>query len=106
MLEQLTRESFSPLVGETFQMRLNATEWVDVVLHDVQSLGARPADGWGREHNARTEPFSVVFRIPRELALPQMMFELSHATLGELPELFMVPVAMDENGRYYEAVFN
>lgn len=106
MLEKLTRDNFAPLVGETFRMRLNEAESVDVVLHDVQSFGARAADGWGREHNARTEPFSIVFRIPRELALPQMMFELSHAALGELPGLFLVPVAMDENGRYYEAVFN
>ncbi|MCA9995138.1 MAG: hypothetical protein KDE56_05290 [Anaerolineales bacterium] len=106
MLDKLTRDQFAPLVGETFRLRLNEAEWVDVVLHDVQSLGARPADGWGREHNARTEPFSVVFRVPRELALPQMMFELSHATMGELPGLFLVPVAMDGNGRYYEAVFN
>lgn len=106
MLDKLTKENFAPHVGEPFRMRLNETEWVDVVLHDVQSLGARPADGWGREHNARTEPFSVVFRFPRELAAPQMMFELSHETLGDLPGLFLVPVAMDENGRYYEAVFN
>lgn len=55
--------------------------------------------------NKRSEPFSLVFRGPQELPLDQATYQLQHDRLGEL-HLFLVPIDQDEEGFYYEAIFN
>lgn len=51
------------------------------------------------------ESFALLFRGPRAQRLPQAIYRLSHAGLGE-HELFLVPVRQDAEGLVYEAVFN
>ena len=54
----------------------------------------------------RQEGFTLLFCAPNRPALPQRIYSLEHETLGKIEMMFLVPVAEDENGRYYEAVFN
>ena len=64
---------------------------------------ARP---WGpaQPSNIR-QPFSLTFVGRTGLRLPQQIYRLRHATLGEM-EIFLVPVGADQAGSTFEAVFN
>ena len=64
---------------------------------------ARP---WGpaQPSNVR-RPFSLTFLGRAGLRLPQQIYRMRHATLGEM-EIFLVPVGDDRSGSTFEAVFN
>ena len=51
-------------------------------------------------------PFTLVFQIPTELGATQGMYTISHAEKGALGDIFLVPIAEDEAGLYFEALFN
>jgi uncharacterized protein DUF6916 len=55
--------------------------------------------------NPRQEQFSLRFRGDRNQVLPQRIYPMKHDSIGEF-DLFLVPIARDEGGTYYEAVFN
>lgn len=55
--------------------------------------------------NSRLEQFSLIFAGPASPCLPQRLYELSHAGMGNV-ELFLVPVGPDETGMQYEAAFS
>ena len=56
--------------------------------------------------NKIQECFSLLFRTSAEDApIFQQLFRLKHDAFGEM-ELFLVPVKKNENGIFYEAVFN
>jgi hypothetical protein len=64
------------------------------------------AKQWGPDQppNIR-QPFTLMFRLARNLRLPQGIYKMRHAQLGEM-ELFLVQVAADANSSTLEAVFN
>jgi hypothetical protein len=96
VLDTLTHESFAPHVGSPFEVRLPERtihfELLDVVPGKDEAPGRR-------------RPFSLFFRGPRELYVPQQIVPLEHVALGKL-EIFLVPVGLDSEGYRYEAVFN
>ncbi|MEX2080048.1 MAG: hypothetical protein WEC33_00385 [Dehalococcoidia bacterium] len=95
MLEKVTRETFAPLKGHAFT--LSGPEGsVELTLVAVQGNGLR--GGAGREQ------FSLHFQGPREPFFPQSIYHLENATLGPL-DIFLVPIARDELGATYEAIF-
>jgi hypothetical protein len=49
--------------------------------------------------------FSVVFIWHDERILQQRIYTLTHEQMGTF-DLFIVPVAQNEEGSYYEAIFN
>jgi hypothetical protein len=51
------------------------------------------------------EPFTLTFRGPPPLRLPQGIYQMSNATVGEM-EIFLVQIAADETSSTFEAVFN
>jgi hypothetical protein len=51
------------------------------------------------------QPFSLMFRVERNLRLPQGIYKMRHAQLGEM-EIFLVQIAADANSSTLEAVFN
>lgn len=53
----------------------------------------------------RSEAFSLLFHGPADRSMKQGIHKLKHAQLGEI-EMFLVPVAQDQTGFEYEAVFN
>lgn len=87
--------TFEPRVGETFTA--TPTDGGDAVELELESCVESP-------HARADHPaFSLFFRAaaPDALPLPQQIFTLANASLGEF-DLFLVPVGPQE----YEAVIN
>jgi hypothetical protein len=55
--------------------------------------------------DAGREPFALTFLGRAGLRLPQGIYKMNHATLGEM-EIFLVQIAADQTGSTFEAVFN
>src|SRR2546429_9515531 len=53
----------------------------------------------------RQEMFSIVLRCRSDRVLPQRIYRLENSSMGQL-DLFLVPIRKDDQGVYYEAVFN
>lgn len=51
------------------------------------------------------EAFSITLRGPLNAFLDQRMYSMAHEALGTL-DLFIVPIAREDDGYAYEAVFN
>lgn len=102
MLDQLTQATFARLMGKRFRLHFADGKNVELELIEANLLPAHP----GRlEKNLRREPFSLLFRGPSTLMLPQRIHVLEEETLGRV-EIFLVPIGPDEVGQCYEAVFN
>lgn len=97
MLDKLTKEAFEPRKGESFKLtHETASGEVELKLAAVQ--------GTGLQGKAPREQFSLHFHGPREPQLPQQIYHLENTALGAM-DLFLVPIARDEQGMIYEAVF-
>ncbi|HWA83497.1 MAG TPA: hypothetical protein VG820_08700 [Fimbriimonadaceae bacterium] len=98
-LDQVTAETFQPLVGSEF--RLTAQEGqppiATLTLHEVAPSKYKPDSG--------RMPFSLFFDGPAQPALEQSVYCLSHDALGDLV-IFIVPVSGDSQSRRYQAVFS
>ncbi len=96
-LATVRREEFVACLGQDFEI--------------VFSDGSLPvklseANQWGPDQPANIrQPFALVFRADRNLRLPQGIYKMRNAQLGEM-EIFLVQVAADKTGSTLEAVFN
>ena len=107
MLDRLTHESFAPYIGTEFRIHINASASVAAELVDVTVRSQRmPRASWATSNEPQREPFSIVFRCPLEQPLLQQMYRIEHATIGVIEGLFLVPVGINQDGRFYEAVFS
>lgn len=96
MLDKLTKETFEARKGEAFKLTDEAAGEVELKLAEVQ--------GTGLQGKAPREQFSLHFHGPPEPVLPQQIYRLENAEMGAL-DIFLVPVARDDEGTTYEAVF-
>ncbi len=97
MLDALTQDSFSPHLGTRFEVQLEGRTLA------LELLEVKPYRGDGDTRRGR-QPFSVFFRGPRDVYLPQQIVPLHHEQMGKL-EIFLVPVGLEADGYRYEAVF-
>ena len=97
MSAPLTEEEFSKHVHTKF--RIPGEQPIELELAEVKGYSGKAHEQTGMER------FSAFFSGPREPYLPQRVYSLEHDQMGAF-ELFLVPVASDENGFRYEAVFN
>ncbi len=95
MIEHLTKTGLAENLHTQFRLCLDSIQTSELEL--VSMNDTRTAPGY--------ESFSLLFRGEANDRLDQGMYRLEHATLGAF-DLFIVPVAQDQTGRYYEAVFN
>ena len=101
----LERATFAERLGETFRTVLEPGNLLELELVEVEALGsASPGDDQPRP-SARQNPFSIVFRGPKDKTLAQGTFRMEHDAIGSF-DLFLVPIGEDQDGRQYEAVFN
>ena len=94
----LTLELFQPEVGSTFSIGFSDARF-DLELREASAL---------KYHNPKLHtrhPFALTFVCPDQRVLQQGCYAIDHERLGLL-EIFMVPIAADEDGVQYEAVFN
>jgi len=96
MLDQLTIESFEPLVGTSFWLHANG--------HKVELRLERAARVMESEAaRLKRTAFSLFFVTP--LMLPQQIYHLTHEAFADPLDIFLVPVAKQGNAYTVEAVF-
>ena len=104
MLDQLTVDDFIGHMNATFRVNMGSGEVIDLELIDAKTIGEgrRPASA-----GMRQQPFSLIFRGPRDPMLPQRIYPVEHPTLGWLT-IFLVPIGPegDPTGLHYQAIFN
>lgn len=88
-------EHFAACLNQDFQIVVSDGTLV-LQLFDAHS---RPAPDAGRD------PFTLTFRGPAPLRLPQGIYRMSNAQMGEM-EIFLVQIAADQDSSTFEAVFN
>lgn len=98
MLESFTVHTFSGRVGDVFRIRPDDHDPLAVELATATDLSERPGE------EPRGRPFSIVFRGPKDVLLPQRTYRMEHAEMGAF-EIFLVPVGPDDKGHRYEAIF-
>lgn len=98
MPEHLTIDSFSPRLGELFNILLEDGTRLPVKLTEVTSWGGRPSEDLARI------PFTLGFHTVPEAVITQGTYRVENGAMGTL-ELFLVPRTPDERGMRYEAVF-
>jgi hypothetical protein len=97
MLETLTLDAFSPLVGESFQVHVEHEQTVAFELVEARALTAsspRPQS-----------PFALTFKGPAQFVLPQRIYRFEHQAIGA-HEIFIVPIGPGQGGMLYEVIFN
>ena len=104
-------ELFAPLVGSTFHIQFTDGV-IDLRLEEVTPL---PAPRYLTSNGevpvpesvlARRSPFTLSFRGPRNVQLPQRVYRMTQETFAEPLDVFIVPVGADAEGYQYQAVFN
>lgn len=100
MFKTLTLSDFSPTVGSSFQVHTESNISLELELLEAFELNAST-----KPSNTHTQSFSLLFKGPNDVKLPQQICPMSHSDLGEL-SIFLVPVGHEEDGIRYEAIFN
>ncbi|HXT63326.1 MAG TPA: hypothetical protein VN696_09845 [Pyrinomonadaceae bacterium] len=93
-----TKEEFSKHIGTEFHVKAGEDE-AKLRLAEVKAYMPRATE------DKKMERFSIFFDGPADARLPQQLFQMRHAAMGEF-EIFLVPISGDESGFRYEAVFN
>ena len=95
MLENMTAATFSEVLNTKFRLQLRSPDFVELELIKVEDFAT----------SSRQVRFSILFRGPLDQALLQGMYRMEHDQLGTF-DLFIVPIAKEDDGILYEAVFN
>lgn len=95
MEASLTHEEFTKHANTKFQVEAGESTHVELELIAVSELKLYPEQ----------EEFALEFRGPLNMFLGQGVRNFSHDQMGQF-ELFIVPIKQDEQGFYYEAIFN
>ena len=95
MEASLTHEEFSKHANTKFQVQVDENTHVELELTAISELKLYP----------QQEEFALEFRGPSDMFLGQGVRNFTHDQMGQF-ELFIVPIKQDEQGFYYEAVFN
>ena len=91
------------LTKTIFEENLNTRFWL---LDEHSQLNAMNLVELTSGHSSPgQEQFSLRFRGDREKVFPQRIYAMKHDSIGEFA-LFLVPIACDDRGTFYEAVFN
>ena len=97
MSAPLTEEEFSKHLNTKF--RIAGEQPLELELTEVKGYSSKAHEQSGMER------FSAFFYGPGDRYLRQRVYTLEHEAMGAF-ELFLVPIARDEKGFRYEAVFN
>jgi hypothetical protein len=95
MPETFTIEMFEGHQNSKFQMHYGDSQTAELELVRVTDVGS----------SERQKQFSLVFLGPLDAPIAQGIYRVDHDKLGAL-DLFLVPIARDNSGVSYEAIFN
>ena len=96
-MELLTLQHFAGCVNETFTAAIHDMD-LEFVLVEARPLPANAT-------NVMRQPFSLLFRNTAAFLFPQQIYPIHHPRIGEIG-IFLVPVAQEQAGFLYQAVFN
>jgi len=96
LMENLSIESFQPLVGGAFQLQTESSN-LGLVLAECSPLKVSGP-------NVKRKPFRLIFNGALQPILPQRIYRLANAELGTL-DMFIVPIGPQGDHMQYEAVF-
>jgi hypothetical protein len=91
------------LLGPVYAEQLNSI--FRYVTDDSQTLDLELVNVDVTDTPPDQEQFSLMFRAPPNMPPMQKTYRLEHDRLGTT-DIFLVPVSKDQNGLYFEAVFN
>ncbi|RDS81753.1 hypothetical protein DWU98_10690 [Dyella monticola] len=97
-MQILTLEHFASHINETFTVDLGAGDSPFVLIE------ARPLPAPGFQSTMRA-PFSLFFHHASAILFPQRIYQMESPALGSFG-IFLVPVARNQDGFVYQAVFN
>lgn len=95
MVDKLEKAMFSENLNTKFHIYPEGAEALEAELIDLTEVNISP----------RQEQFSILFRGPLNIFLQQGIYKMEHDQIGKF-DLFLVPIRQDQDGYYYEAVFN
>jgi hypothetical protein len=95
-LAEVQCAQFAACLNEDFEI-VFSDGTLALKLSEARPLGSRP--------ESIREPFALTFVAPARLRLPQGIYKMRNAQLGEM-EIFLVPIAVDQTSSTFEAVFN
>lgn len=98
-MELLTLDHFARHVDQTFSAVINDGE-VPFVLVEARALNPSQLPP-----GAARVPFSLLFRNGSAFLFPQQIYQMRHDDIGEVG-IFLVPVAREQAGFLYQAIFN
>ncbi|MBV9493872.1 MAG: hypothetical protein JOZ54_06475 [Acidobacteria bacterium] len=98
-LKELTYETMLPHVGSTFRIEF-ADRTLELELVRVDMLREKHTS-----KRLNRDSFALIFRGPNDVMLRQGTYPLDHAILGPKVPIFIVPLAREEEGVHYEAIF-
>ena len=103
MPTDLTENEFSQHLNTKFRVKLDLPALADrqVTLELVKVKGY----AYNAEEHKGMERFSVFFQGPADVRMAQNLYTLDHDAMGAF-EIFLVPIARNDEGFQYEAVFN
>lgn len=90
-----TKLEFSQNLRTTFHLHAGDDKTIPLKLIECKDSSG---------HNGH-EQFSLLFHGPNQFVLPGRTYQLRHERIGKF-DLFLVPLSSDEDGLYYEAVFD
>jgi hypothetical protein len=99
ILATLTYDDALAFVGRTYRVRADAREFQLTITRVV-----RAREHGHRLQDLKRDSFSIFFRGPADVLLPQHMYDLAGES-ESFPNLFIVPVGRASEGYEYEAVF-
>jgi hypothetical protein len=98
-MKDLRLEHFTPCLKDTFRLDAGDAGSLDLRLTEAQELPSAK-----RAEEGERRGFTITFQGPKQVRLGQGIYPLEHPDVGR-QEIFLVPIAEDADGRYYEAVF-
>lgn len=98
-MELLTLDHFARHVDETFSAVMNEGE-IPFVLVEARALNPSQV-----LPGAARVPFSLLFRNGSAFLFPQQTYLMRHAEIGEMG-ILLVPIAREQAGFLYQAIFN
>jgi hypothetical protein len=95
MPEELLRQTFVEQLNTRFSVQTEAENILELELIKVEEIISPPGQ----------EQFSLLFRGRPDVSLSQGIYKVEHEKMGA-SDLFLVPIARDQDGFYLEACFN
>ncbi|MEY2518469.1 MAG: hypothetical protein QOF24_228 [Verrucomicrobiota bacterium] len=95
-LDKVECEQFAACLNQDFEI-VFPDGTLALKLSEARPLGARLESIRG--------PFALTFIASRPIRLPQGIYKMRNAELGEM-EIFLVQIAADQTSSTFEAVFN